>query len=45
MRYANCIQIIEQTKKRLTSNANFDMCIDNLLLKMWEEFHEKYSWH
>lgn len=44
MRYANCIQIVEQTKKRLSSNANFDMCIDNLLMKIWEEFHEKNSW-
>ena len=44
MRYANCIQIVEQTKKRLSSNANYDMCIDNLLLKIWEEFNEKYSW-
>lgn len=43
IRYANCIQIVEQTKKRLSSNANYDMCIDNLLLKIWEEFHEKYS--
>jgi len=41
--YANCIQIVEETKKRLSSNANYDMCIDNLLLKIWEEFHEKYS--
>lgn len=38
IRYANSIQIVEQIKKRLTSNANFDMCIDNLLLKIWEEF-------
>lgn len=44
MRYANCIQIVEQTKKRLSANANYDMCIDNLLLKIWEEFHEKYNW-
>jgi len=43
IRYANCIQLVEQTKKRLSSNANYDMCIDNLLLKIWEEFHEKYS--
>lgn len=43
IRYANCIQIVEQIKKRLSSNANYDMCIDNLLLKIWEEFHEKYS--
>ena len=44
LRYANCIYITEQTKQRLLSNANFDMCIDNLLLKIWEEFHEEYSW-
>lgn len=44
IRYINCVKIIEQTKKRLSSNANFDMCIDNLLLKIWEEFHEKCSW-
>lgn len=41
IRYANCIQIVEQTKKRLSSNANYDMCIDNLLLKIWEEYHQK----
>lgn len=44
IKYINCIKIVEITKKRLTSNANFDMCIDNLLLKLWEEFNEKYNW-
>lgn len=39
-KYINIIKIVETTKKRLSSNANFDMCIDNLLLKIWEEFHE-----
>lgn len=39
-KYINSIKIVETTKKRLSSNANFDMCIDNLLLKIWEEFHE-----
>lgn len=43
-RYINCIKIVETTKKRLASNANFDMCIDNFLLKLWEEFNEEYSW-
>ena len=43
IRYVNCIKIVEETKKRLSSNANYDMCIDNFLLKIWEEFHEKYS--
>ena len=40
LHYSNCISYVEQTKSRLSSNANFDMCIDNLLLKVWEEFHE-----
>ena len=40
LHYNNCISYVEQTKSRLSSNANFDMCIDNLLLKVWEEFHE-----
>lgn len=41
--YIHVIEIIEQTKKRLESNANFDMSIDYLLLQIWEEFHEKCS--
>lgn len=40
LHYSNSISYVEQTKKRLSSNANFDMCIDNLLLKIWEDFHE-----
>ena len=36
-KYANCINIIEETKKRLRSNANYDMCIDNMLLNLWEQ--------
>ena len=35
--YTNCINIVENTKKRLNQNANYDMCIDNLLFNMWEE--------
>ena len=35
--YTNCIKIVENTKKRLVQNANYDMCIDDLLFKMWEE--------
>lgn len=38
-KYTKAVSIIEQTKKRITSNANYDMTIDNLLLKLWEEFH------
>lgn len=36
-KYANCIEIVENTKKRLKSNANYDMSIDNMLLKLWEQ--------
>lgn len=34
--YANGIQIIEQTKKRILANANYDMSIDNMLLRLCE---------
>ena len=35
-KYADCIAIVEETKRRLQTNANYDMCIDNLLLSLWE---------
>lgn len=35
--YTNCIKIVENTKKRIKQNANYDMCIDNMLLNIWEE--------
>ena len=38
-RYTNCIQIVENTKQRLKQNANYDMCIDNMLFNMWEEIN------
>lgn len=37
--YTNCIKMVENTKKRLKQNANYDMSIDNLLFNMWEEFN------
>lgn len=37
--YANGISVIEDTKRRILANANYDMSIDNLLLKLWEEVH------
>lgn len=39
--YANCINIVEDTKKRLKANSNYNMCIDNMLFKMWEEINCK----
>ena len=37
--YSNCIQIVENTKKRLKQNANYDMSIDNMLFNIWEEIN------
>ena len=37
--YTNCIEIVENTKKRLQQNANYDMCIDNMVFNMWEEIN------
>lgn len=37
IQYTNCIKIVEDTKDRLKKNSNYDMTIDNLLLKIWEE--------
>lgn len=38
-KYAQCIHIVEDTKKRLKQNANYDMCIDNMLFCLWEEMN------
>lgn len=37
--YTKCIKIVEETKDRLKKNSNYDMIIDNLLLKIWEEIN------
>ena len=37
IKYINSIKIVEETKERLKKNSNFDMTIDNLLLRVWEE--------
>lgn len=36
-KFARCVKVVEDTKKRLKANSNFDMCIDNLLFDMWRE--------
>ena len=36
-KYLNCINYVNDSIIRLKANANFDMTIDTLLLKMWEE--------
>ena len=40
VKYTNCIKIVEETKDRLKKNGNYDMTIDNLLLKIWEEIND-----
>lgn len=34
IRYINVVDIIENTKKRLNANSNYDMCIDNLIFNI-----------
>lgn len=35
-RYLEYIDYVEETKNKLRCNSNYDMCIDNLILKIWE---------
>ena len=35
--YAECIDIVEDTKKRLKQNGNYDMCIDNMVFNMCDK--------
>ena len=39
IRYLNCIEIVEDTAKRLNANVNYNMCIDNMIFRIWEEMH------
>lgn len=43
MKKINAIKFVEETKKRINANSNYDMCIDYLLMKLWEEINEKHS--
>jgi len=36
--YLDCIKDVNDCLARLRANSNFDMSIDNLVFKMWEEF-------
>lgn len=36
-KYLKYIDYVEDTKAKLNTNTNFDMCIDNLILRIWEE--------
>ena len=37
VKYTDCIKIVEDTKRRINQNANYDMSIDNMLFNIWEE--------
>lgn len=41
MKLINCVQIVENTKRKILANNNYDMCIDYLLMHIWEEINEK----
>ncbi len=43
IKYINSMKIVENTKQRLLSNSNYDMCVDYLLFNIWEEINEKNS--
>ncbi len=36
-KYLEYIDYVEETKNKLKQNSNYDMCIDNLILKIWEQ--------
>ena len=40
-KWISLIEIVEKTKKKIISNNNYDMCIDYLLMHIWEEVNEK----
>ncbi len=39
IKYINGIKTVEETKDRLKKNCNYDMSIDNLIFKLWEEIN------
>lgn len=43
IKYIKCIEHVENAKERLGLNANFDMTIDRMILKIWEDINEKNS--
>lgn len=35
-KYIKYLEVVEQTKRNLKANANYDMSIDNMVYKIWE---------
>lgn len=40
IKYLETVKIIQETINRLKINSNFDMSIDNMLFKLWEEINK-----
>ena len=40
IKYANAINIIEKTKRKIMANNNYDMSIDYMLMNIWKELHK-----
>ena len=40
IKYSKAIDIIEKTKKKIMANNNYDMCMDYMLMHIWEELHK-----
>ena len=40
IKYSKAINIIEKTKKKIMANNNYDMCIDYMLMHIWEGLHK-----
>ena len=40
-KWISLVEIVEKTKQKIISNNNYDMCIDYLLMHIWEEVNEK----
>lgn len=38
-KYLNTISFVEEAKKRLKANSNYNMTIDNMIMTIWEEIH------
>ena len=39
----NCISYVEETKRRILANSNYDMCIDYFLMNLWEEMQKLHT--
>lgn len=43
IRYMNAMKLVDNAKLKLANSNNYEMTIDNMLIKMWEEVNEKNS--